>query len=280
MVFCQLEAIRKNGTCRSVMRIEKMKSKKKEKKKHRDLFWYAFCCPLLLPPRRKRGERMIHTYWQWVGTTASMIYKFLYAIGNDIDSILLCQSLSISLWRCNKINRATMKEKIKIVCMPTVNIVVLKFGCNALGFSLGATGELWYIEFVLVTIWSSKHFLHFRVQLHLVRISIAVSLYNNGREYQTYIYTKLYMTRIKCQVYNTSGKSTTRRDAFCITNAMLLCKWTLEWYHSTPLDSCRGNTNHLKRRTLSKTSTAYTFSFHFGNVIRNLFWTILGIYDL
>lgn len=62
----------------------------------------------------------------------------------------------------------------------TVDIVVLKLGCHALGFSFAGTGELRYIEFVLVTIRSSEHFLHFRIQLYLVGISIAISLRENN----------------------------------------------------------------------------------------------------
>lgn len=63
--------------------------------------------------------------------------------------------------------------------MLTVDIVVLKLAGHALGFSLDGTCELRYIEFVLVTIRSSEHFLHFRIQLYLVRISMAISLNAN-----------------------------------------------------------------------------------------------------
>lgn len=55
-------------------------------------------------------------------------------------------------------------------------IVFLIFASHILDFALDNTGELCNVEFLLFSNRSSEHFLHFRIQLDLVRIAIAISL--------------------------------------------------------------------------------------------------------
>lgn len=85
----------------------------------------------------------------------------------------------------------------------TIDIVVLKLAGYVLGFSLSATGELRNIKFVLVTIWSSEHFLHFRVQLHLVGISMAISLIcgvEKKNKFNIYKMWRIFDAKLSCCV--------------------------------------------------------------------------------